>query len=117
MRVGIDVRSLASKPYTGVANVARHLLPALFALAPHNQFVLYFVSDRDVPHDVALWEGRFSNVHILARRIPGRIFDVAMRFFPYVIWIMPPTATYCSVLILIWSAPRRPAWLWSTTFR
>ena len=43
MNIGIDVRPLASGPYTGVANVVRHLLPPLFALADNDRLVLLFL--------------------------------------------------------------------------
>src|SRR3972149_6027402 len=53
------------------------------------------------------WQGVFRGAYSMWRCV----------FSHMLFGIMPPTATYCSVLILIWSAPRRPAWLWSTTFR
>ena len=96
MNIGIDVRPLASGPYTGVANVVRHLLPPLFALADNDRFVLFFVSGRGIPRDVALWQKQFSHVIIRARHIPGRLFDAATRFFPRA---LPDYAKKCDVLL------------------
>lgn len=77
MIIGLDVRHLASGPFTGVAAVTRNLVEASVATAPEDDFRIFFSGRGAPPPFVRAWPNAFRNVALVVHRIPNRCIDVA----------------------------------------
>lgn len=76
MKIGIDVRCLMNKNYSGVSFYTLELLRALFALDQNNEYFLFYNSSRKVK----LPDFNFSNVHYRGFRYPNKLFNLLVNF-------------------------------------
>jgi len=80
MRIGVDLRCLASGRRSGVEEYAVGLLSTLFRLDRENEYVLFFNEWRKVPVDFS-WAERFPNVSIRRFRIPNKLLNLSLWYF------------------------------------
>lgn len=76
MNIGIDIRSLGQKPYTGISNYTYHLLEALFKIDSKNQYFLFFNSNQTI----ATPDFNYPNVHQVITHYPNKIFNSLLKF-------------------------------------
>lgn len=77
MRIGIDVRPLMNKNYSGVSWYAFNLLKALFELDKENQYLLFYNSSKKVD----LPEFNQDNVKYVSFRYPNKLFNLSLVLF------------------------------------
>jgi len=82
MRIGIDLRCLASGRRSGVEEYAIGLLSALFRTDTESDFVLFLNEWRDEKIDLS-WAGSFPNVSVRRFRIPNKILNLSLWYFRY----------------------------------
>lgn len=82
MKIGIDIRSLASGKQSGVEEYVRGLLRELFLMGKEHEFVLFFNAWGKVKPDLAFTEG-FPHVTIKQFRIPNKLLNFALWYFRY----------------------------------
>ncbi len=82
MRIGIDLRCLASGRRSGVEEYAVGLLSALFRRDQENEYVLFLNEWRDERIDLSFAEG-FSNVSVRRFRIPNKLLNLSLWYFRY----------------------------------
>ncbi len=80
MRIGIDVRCLAEKQYSGISEYTYNLLNNLFKIDQQNQYFLFYnaIKAAKIP------EFKFANVSIKKFHYPNKIFNLALRFLKIV---------------------------------
>ena len=71
MNVGIDIRSLAQKPYTGIGNYTYHLLNSLFKIDSKNQYFLFNNSAKTTVGP----DFNYNNVKLINTHYPNKIFN------------------------------------------
>lgn len=77
MRIGVDIRSLASGRQSGVESYVTAFLDAVVAAHPQHEFVLFFNAYRDIPVDLT-WAERHPNVTVRRFRIPNKLLNLAI---------------------------------------
>ncbi len=82
MRIGIDLRCLASGRRSGVEEYAVGLLQSLFRLDRENEFVLFLNEWRDEAIDLS-WTEPFPNVSVKRFRIPNKILNLSLWYLRY----------------------------------
>ncbi len=82
MRIGIDIRALASGKQSGVEEYVRGLLTELFRLGQEHEFVLFFNAWGKVTPDLSFADG-FQNVHLRRYRIPNKLLNFALWYLRY----------------------------------
>lgn len=82
MRIGIDVRALASGKQSGVEEYVRGLLTELFRLGKEHEFILFFNAWGKAVPDFSFVEG-FPHVTIKRFRIPNKLLNVALWYLRY----------------------------------
>lgn len=78
MRIAVDIRALTDPFVTGIGFYTRHLVEAMIALAPEDEFVL-FASGRSATLD-RLPEFRGKNVRMVKVPLPNRLLFGLLRF-------------------------------------
>jgi len=76
MKIGIDVRSLMDKNYSGVGWYTFNILKSLFELDKQNQYLLFYNS----AHQVELPKFEFDNVKYVGFNYPNKIFNLVVNF-------------------------------------
>ena len=80
MRIGIDIRTLMDKQYSGVAEYVLNLLHALFKLDQVNQYFLFYNSAHDLSQVMPSFN--YPNVQIVKRRYPNKVLNyILLKFF------------------------------------
>lgn len=82
MRIGIDVRSLASGKRTGVEEYTIGLLRELFRSAPEHEYVLFFNAWKGVDPDFA-WTQAYPNVCLRRFRLPNKLLNLSLWYFSF----------------------------------
>lgn len=82
MRIGIDLRCLASGRKSGVEEYAISLLSALFREDHENEYVLFFNEWRSTGVDLRFADG-IPNVSIRRFRIPNLLLNLSLWYFRY----------------------------------
>jgi len=82
MRIGIDLRSLASGRRSGVEEYVVGALSALFRNDRENEFVLFMNEWRDVRIDLSFADG-FPNVTVRRFRIPNKLLNLSLWYLRY----------------------------------
>ncbi len=80
MRIGVDLRCLASGRRSGVEEYTVGLLSALFRFDRENEYILFFNEWRAVPVDFSWAEG-FPNVSVKRFRIPNKFLNLSLWYF------------------------------------
>ncbi|HOZ56298.1 MAG: Mannosylfructose-phosphate synthase [Parcubacteria group bacterium ADurb.Bin316] len=97
MRIGIDIRTLMDRRYSGVSNYTLELVNELLRQDNINQYKLYYNSGQDVSARIPAFS--LANVEIVATRFPNKIFNYGLqkvchwplldRFLDVDIFLMP----------------------------
>lgn len=77
MRIGIDIRTLMEKEYSGVSEYTFNLVKAILEQDKKNKYKLFYNSGRNVSKRIP--EFRKENVEIASRRYPNKIFNYLMQ--------------------------------------
>lgn len=73
MKVGVDVRVLMDKYYSGVSEYAANLLKAIFEADKENSYKLFFNSYHDQSERLSKWNK--NNAELTGLNIPNKIFN------------------------------------------
>ena len=97
MKIGIDIRTLMDRRYSGVSNYTLELVNELLRQDQKNQYILYYNSGQDVADKIPAFN--FANAEIISTRYPNKIFNYLMqktlhhplidRFLDVDIFLMP----------------------------
>ncbi len=79
MKIGIDIRCLMEKNYSGISEYTYNLLKNIFKLDSQNQYILFYNSRK--PVTVPLFNQ--PNVIIKGFHYPNKLFNLAMRFLKW----------------------------------
>jgi glycosyltransferase involved in cell wall biosynthesis len=82
MRIGIDLRCLASGRRSGVEEYVVGLLSALFRTDGDNDYILFLNEWRKEKIDLS-WADGFSNVSVRKFRIPNKVLNFSLWYFRY----------------------------------
>lgn len=82
MRIGVDLRCLASGRRSGVEEYAIGLLSAIFRIDRGNEYVLFFNEWRRTDVDFSWAEG-FPNVSVRRFRIPNKLLNLSLWYLRY----------------------------------
>ncbi|MEI7749611.1 MAG: glycosyltransferase family 1 protein [Candidatus Moraniibacteriota bacterium] len=82
MRIGIDLRCLASGRRSGVEEYAIGLLSVLFRVDQANEYVLFLNEWRDEKIDLSFAEG-YPNVSVRRFLIPNKLLNLSLWYFRY----------------------------------
>ncbi|MFH1173248.1 MAG: glycosyltransferase family 1 protein [bacterium] len=75
MRIGVDIRSLMERQYSGVAEYTLNLLNALLALDSQNKYYLFYNSLKPV----VLPEFKQKNVKLCGFKYPNKLFNLGLK--------------------------------------
>ncbi len=73
MKIGVDVRVLMDKYYSGVSSYTANLLEAIFLLDKENKYKLFFNSFHNQKERLGKWEK--DNAELIGLNIPNKIFN------------------------------------------
>ena len=76
MKIGIDVRCLMEKQYSGISEYTYNLLESLFTIDQENQYFLFYNSSKPVK----LPDFNRPNVFYKGFNYPNRLFNLSLRF-------------------------------------
>lgn len=79
MRVGIDIRCLMEKKYSGVSLYTLNLLHEIFHQDKKDEYILFYNSGKPI----SIPEFPYPNVRIFSTNYPNKIFNLALRFFHF----------------------------------
>jgi glycosyltransferase involved in cell wall biosynthesis len=77
MKIGIDIRTLMDKRYSGVSNYTLGLVNELLRQDRANEYKLYYNSGQDVSKRIPAFN--FANAEVVATRYPNKIFNYVMQ--------------------------------------
>ena len=77
MKIGIDIRTLMDKRYSGVSNYTFGLVNELLQQDQTNEYKLYYNSGQDVSQRIPAFN--FANAKIVATRYPNKVFNYVMQ--------------------------------------
>ena len=77
MRIGVDVRVLMDKHYSGISEYTANLLDALLRISRDDQWRLFYNSWDDLSDRMAVWQK--DNTLVRASRWPNKIFNYALQ--------------------------------------
>lgn len=82
MKIGVDIRVLMDKYYSGVSQYTANLLSALLVLDKNNQYKLFYNSWHNLDRRLNSWNR--PNAQIKALHIPNKIFNyLGQKLFAY----------------------------------
>lgn len=82
MRIGVDIRVLMDKYYSGVSEYAANLLSAILAADKISDYKLFYNSYRDLDEKLKLWNR--ENARVIGTHIPNKIFNyIFQKIFHY----------------------------------
>ena len=79
MRIGIDIRCLTEKYYSGISEYTYNLLNELLKIDQQNQYFLFYNASRSV----TLPKFDYPNVEYKKYNYPNKIFNLSMTFLKY----------------------------------
>ncbi len=77
MKIGIDIRTLMDRRYSGVSNYTLGLVNELLRQDQVNEYKLYYNSGQDVSKRIPAFN--FANAEVVATRYPNKIFNYVMQ--------------------------------------
>ena len=77
MKIGIDIRTLMDKHYSGVSEYTYNLIREIFRHDKKNDYKLFYNSGRDIGK--AIPEFNYPNVEVINLRYPNKIFNYIMQ--------------------------------------
>lgn len=77
MKIGVDIRSLMDKNYSGVSEYTFNLLNSLLAIDTKNEYILFYNSGKDISQRMPKFD--YQNAKIIHRRYPNKIFNYLMQ--------------------------------------
>ena len=77
MRIGIDIRTLMEKEYSGVSEYTLNLVKAILDQDRKNEYKLFYNSGRDIRGRMP--EFKNDNVEIVSTRYPNKIFNYLLQ--------------------------------------
>lgn len=77
MKIGIDIRTLMDKKYSGVSNYTFNLVNELLKIDRNNQYKLYYNSWQDLQGRLPVFS--YDNVEIIGTKYPNKIFNYGMQ--------------------------------------
>src|SRR3989339_630001 len=80
MKIGVDIRCLTEKYYSGISQYTNNLVKNLLAIDLKNQYFLFYNSAK--PAKVPIFNQ--SNVRIKEFQYPNKLFNLALKFFKIV---------------------------------
>jgi len=81
MNIGIDIRCLMPKHYSGVAEYTSNLLDNIFKIGHKNQFKLFYNSKQDVTKNLPPFN--FSNIKIFGFNYSNKLFNFCLKLFHF----------------------------------
>ncbi len=81
MQIGIDLRCLMHKNYSGVAEYTYNLLDNLFQIDSQNQYKLFYNSNHDVSINLPNFD--YGNVEFIGFKYPNKFLNFSFKFFNY----------------------------------
>jgi glycosyltransferase involved in cell wall biosynthesis len=81
MKIGVDIRVLMDKYYSGVSEYTANLLSAILGQDKLNNYKLFYNSWRDLGTRLDPWSG--ANSQLIGTRIPNKIFYGLEKFLAY----------------------------------
>lgn len=79
MIIGVDIRVLMDKQYSGVSQYAANLLAALLEIDKENQYRLFYNSWQNLSDKMKVWQR--PNVEIIASPYPNKVFNYGLQGF------------------------------------
>jgi len=77
MKIGVDVRVLMDKYYSGISEYAANLLTAILKIDDHNNYRLFYNSYHDVRSRLVSWEK--PNAQLIGTRWPNKLFNYCLQ--------------------------------------
>jgi hypothetical protein len=77
MKIGIDIRTLMDKHYSGVSEYTYNLVNHLLDQDSENEYFLYYNSWTDLSARIPKFSAR--NVHVVRTRYPNKIFNYLLQ--------------------------------------
>ena len=81
MNIGIDIRCLMQKHYSGVAEYTFNLLDNIFKIDHENQYKLFYNSKQDVTKNLPKFN--FPNVKIFGFNYSNKLFNFCLKLFNF----------------------------------
>lgn len=82
MKIGIDIRTLMDKHYSGIPAYTFNLLKELFNIDKDNQYFLFYNSFKDVSDRIPDFKN--DNVKVVRTRYPNKVFNyILQKIFKY----------------------------------
>ncbi len=77
MKIGVDIRVLMDKHYSGISEYTANLLSAILAQDKANEYKLFYNSYRDLNGRLDKWNS--SNSQVVGRHYPNKIFNYCLQ--------------------------------------
>jgi len=97
MRIGVDIRVLMDRYYSGVSNYTANLLSALLEADKTNEYRLFYNSFRDLAGRLSFWQR--GNAKLCSRRFPNKLFN----YFNQSLLAQPKLDKVCGGTEIFWS--------------
>lgn len=81
MKIGIDIRTLMDRHYSGVPEYSLNIIKNLIKIDRENEYILFFNSFKDISMDIP--EFLAPNVSIVRTKYPNKLFSLSMKIFKY----------------------------------
>ncbi len=81
MKIGIDIRCLMNKNYSGVAEYTYNLLDNIFKIDQTNKYFLFYNSKKDIKENLPTFD--YPNVKFKGYNYPNKFFNFSLKFFNY----------------------------------
>jgi len=79
MKIGIDIRCLMNRNYSGVAEYTYNLLDNIFKIDNQNKYFLFYNSQKDISANLPRFD--YPNVELRGFNYPNKFFNFSLRFF------------------------------------
>lgn len=76
MKIGIDIRSLLDKNYSGVSEYSYNLIKKILELDKHNEYIFFLNSFAPLPENLKVFQENYELIHT---RFPNKIFNYGMQ--------------------------------------
>ncbi len=76
MKIGIDIRSLLDKNYSGVSEYSYNLIKKILEIDKNNEYIFFLNSFSSLPENLKFFAEKYNLVHT---RFPNKIFNYGMQ--------------------------------------
>ena len=97
MKIGVDIRVLMDRNYSGVSNYTANLLSAILAADKQNEYRLFYNSFHNLSQRLSIWKK--DNAKLFPRRWPNKIFN----YFNQFLLSRPKLDRACGGVDIFWS--------------